>query len=207
MTQGLGVYIETYGCQMNEYDSELVKSILVEAGHSLAPVEADAGVILLNTCAVRENAHTRIYHRLQQLKALKAKSRHPVTVGILGFMAQNLRDELIDTHHEIDFIAGPDSYRKLPELIQSHRTTGDKNLELTLSRTETYSGVEPHRGGGVNESLTVRKHSYGVGVERVFPIHSPRVEKIEVVRSGRVRRAKLHFLRKLKGKAARLKEE
>jgi tRNA-2-methylthio-N6-dimethylallyladenosine synthase len=157
MTQGLGVYIETYGCQMNEYDSELVTSILVEAGHSLTPREADAGVILLNTCAVRENAHSRIYHRLQQLKALKAKSRHPVTVGVLGCMAQNLRDELIDTHHEIDFIAGPDSYRKLPELIASHRATGDKNLELTLSRTETYSGVEPHRGGSVNAWLAVMR--------------------------------------------------
>jgi tRNA-2-methylthio-N6-dimethylallyladenosine synthase len=157
MTQGLGVYIETYGCQMNEYDSELIKSILIEAGHSLTQDEADAGVILLNTCAVRENAHSKIYHRLQQLKALKAKSRHAIMVGVLGCMAQNLRDDLIDSHHEINFIAGPDSYRKLPELIKSHRTSGNKSLALSLSRTETYSGVDPHRSGGVNAWLAVMR--------------------------------------------------
>ncbi len=117
MTEGLRVYIETYGCQMNEYDTELVRSILSGAGHALAASERDAQVILLNTCAVRENAHSRIYHRLQQLKVPRARNRYRVTVGILGCMAQNLRDDLLDTHPEIDFIAGPDGYRKLPDLI------------------------------------------------------------------------------------------
>ncbi len=157
MTDRLGVYIETYGCQMNEYDTDLVKSILVESGFTLVPGEQHAQVILLNTCAVRENAHTRIYARLQQLKAVKAKKPYPVTVGILGCMAQNLRRDLLDTHHEIDFIAGPDSYRRLPGLIADSREGSVKRLSLELSRTETYAGVDPLRGAGVNAWLAVMR--------------------------------------------------
>ncbi len=157
MTGARRVYIETYGCQMNEYDSELVKSILTGAGHALTPEASDADVILLNTCAIRENAHSKIYHRLQQLKSLKAKKTHRVTVGILGCMAQNLRDDLLDTHNEIDFIAGPDSYRELPRLIGESRTTGEKGRALALSRTETYSGVDPVRSGGMNAWIAVMR--------------------------------------------------
>ena len=157
MPDGLKIYIETYGCQMNEYDSELVKSILVESGHTLTPNDRDAQVIILNTCAVRENAHSRIYHRLQELKALNARKPYRVTVGVLGCMAQNLRDDLLDAHHEIDFIAGPDSYRELPGLIDRHRATGDRLQALRLSRTETYSGVDPLRSGGVNAWLAVMR--------------------------------------------------
>ena len=153
----LNIYIETYGCQMNEYDSELVKSILDKEGHSLTTSEKDAHVILLNTCAVRENAHTKIYHRLQQLKHVKAKSPNTVTIGILGCMAQNLRDELLDCHHEVDFIVGPDSYRELPRLIADNRLTGEKAQALQLSRTETYSGVDPIRSGGVNAWVAVMR--------------------------------------------------
>jgi len=153
----LNTYIETYGCQMNEYDSQLVKSILVEDGHALVTSEKDAHVILLNTCAIRENAHTKIYHRLQQLKHVKAKSRDTVTIGILGCMAQNLRDELLDSHHEVDFIVGPDSYRELPRLIKDTRATGENAYALQLSRTETYSGVDPIRSGGVNAWLAVMR--------------------------------------------------
>ncbi|MEJ2719948.1 MAG: tRNA (N6-isopentenyl adenosine(37)-C2)-methylthiotransferase MiaB [bacterium] len=157
MTGRPGVYIETYGCQMNEYDSDLVRSILVESGYELVPDENRAQVILLNTCAVRENAHKRIYGRLQQLKAVRAKRPYPVTLGILGCMAQNLRRELLDTHHDIDFIAGPDSYRRLPGLIARSRESAEKGLALELSRTETYSGVDPIRGAGVNAWLAVMR--------------------------------------------------
>jgi tRNA-2-methylthio-N6-dimethylallyladenosine synthase len=153
----LNIYIETYGCQMNEYDSQLVKSILDKAGHAFTESEKDAHVILLNTCAVRENAHTKIHHRLQQLKYVKAKSRNTVTVGILGCMAQNLRDELFDSHHEVNFIVGPDSYRELPGLIADNRLTGQKAQALQLSRTETYSGVDPIRSGSVNAWVAVMR--------------------------------------------------
>lgn len=157
MTNTLNVYVETYGCQMNEYDSELVKSILHKEGYVMTASEDDAHVILINTCAIRENAHSKIYHRLQQLKYVKAKKKYDVTIGVLGCMAQNLRDDLIDTHHEIDFIAGPDSYRELPRLIGESRGSGDKGYALALSRTETYSGVDPLRSGGVNAWLAVMR--------------------------------------------------
>jgi len=155
--ESLKVYIETYGCQMNEYDSELVRSILDNEGHAFTSDERAAQVILLNTCAIRENAHSKIFHRLQQLKYVKAKSRDTVTVGVLGCMAQNLRDELLDSHHEVDFIAGPDSYRELPRLISENRVSGAKAHALKLSRIETYSGVSPVRNGGINAWIAVMR--------------------------------------------------
>lgn len=151
------IYIETYGCQMNEYDSELIGSILAGAGYSFVDSPERADVILLNTCAVRENAHLRIYGRLQELKRIKAGRAGGFNVGILGCMAQNLRDELLDTHGEVDFIAGPDTYRTLPAMIEAARAGGERSAALTLSRTETYSGISPRRGAGVNAWIAVMR--------------------------------------------------
>jgi large subunit ribosomal protein L19 len=75
-------------------------------------------------------------------------------------------------------------------------------------RLQAFEGIcIARRGGGISESFTVRKISAGVGVERIFPLHSPSISAIEVVRKGRVRRAKLYFLRRLAGKAARIRED
>ncbi|MDH4037921.1 MAG: tRNA (N6-isopentenyl adenosine(37)-C2)-methylthiotransferase MiaB [Candidatus Krumholzibacteria bacterium] len=159
----LNVYIETYGCQMNEYDSELVKSILVGHGHALTDRFERADVVLINTCAIRERAHQKIYGRLQRLKHQRAARRTEITVGILGCMAQNLKQDLMDGHDVIDFVAGPDAYRHLPELIAASRgVTGldASTLEkaaLKLSTTETYSGVDPVRSGGVNAWIAVMR--------------------------------------------------
>ena len=82
-----------------------------------------------------------------------------------------------------------------------------KVVEGTRERIQIFEGVVISRKGqGISEMYTVRKISSGIGVERTFPIHTPRVEKIEVVRYGKVRRAKLYYLRALQGKAARIKE-
>jgi len=143
---------------MNEYDSELVKSICGKSGHRFTDAEADADVILLNTCAVRERAHLKVFGRLQLLKREKALRRdNRLTIGILGCMAQNLRDDLLRGHDHVDFIAGPDSYRRLPELIAAARGSGEAMVDLKLSRTETYSGVDPVRSGGVNGWLAVMR--------------------------------------------------
>ncbi|NIM65319.1 MAG: tRNA (N6-isopentenyl adenosine(37)-C2)-methylthiotransferase MiaB [Candidatus Latescibacteria bacterium] len=157
MTKDLNIYIETYGCQMNEYDSELVASIVANKGYAITPSEREADVILLNTCAVREHAHLRIYGRLQELKRLKAMKQNSLTIGILGCMAQNLKDTLLDSHEEIDFIAGPDSYRELPRLIERARIGGEKGAALRLSRKEAYTGVNPLRSGGVNAWVAVMR--------------------------------------------------
>jgi tRNA-2-methylthio-N6-dimethylallyladenosine synthase len=159
MNDKLNIYVETYGCQMNEYDTELVRSICAEGGYGQTNDANDADVVLLNTCAVRERAHLKIYGRLQQLKREKALRRdRDLTVGILGCMAQNLKEDLTEGHDHVDFIAGPDSYRKLPALIAAARKGGSGAvMDLQLSRTETYSGVDPVRSGGVNAWLAVMR--------------------------------------------------
>jgi tRNA-2-methylthio-N6-dimethylallyladenosine synthase len=158
----LNVFIETYGCQMNEYDSELVKSILVKRGFELSDRFERADVVLINTCAIREKAHQKIYGRLQQLKRERALRRSDLTIGILGCMAQNLKQDLLDGHGEVDFVAGPDSYRHLPELIDASRgviepTAMLDKAALKLSVTETYTGVDPVRSGGVNAWIAIMR--------------------------------------------------
>src|SRR4029078_10172345 len=113
------VHIETFGCQMNEYDSELVRSLLKREGFLLTEDRERADVILMNTCAIRENAHTKVYPHLSGLKTLK-KSR-PLVVGILGCMAQNLKAELTKQEPLVDLLAVPDSYRQLPAVTRSAR--------------------------------------------------------------------------------------
>ena len=82
-----------------------------------------------------------------------------------------------------------------------------KVVEGSRERLQAFEGVViAMRNGGVRETFTVRRVSYGIGVERTFPMHSPRVDHVEIIRSGKVRRAKLYYLRNLQGKAAKLKE-
>ncbi len=150
------VYIETYGCQMNEYDSEIVKTILKKQGYDFTDEPNDAQVIFLNTCSVRENAHQKVHNRLASLKHLKRKNNNLV-MGVLGCMAQNLRKELLDEKVGVDIVAGPDAYKKLPEMLAKIEGTGEKDFYLTLSEFETYSDVFPSREGGVNAWIAVMR--------------------------------------------------
>ncbi|MFA5060163.1 MAG: tRNA (N6-isopentenyl adenosine(37)-C2)-methylthiotransferase MiaB [Candidatus Omnitrophota bacterium] len=150
------VFLETYGCQMNEYDSELIRSILTKANYSFVKTESEADVIMLNTCAVRENAHRKVYGRIHDIRH-DLNGKTPL-IGILGCMATNLRKELLESRNlKIDFIAGPDSYKKLPDLIRAAGETGDKPFDLTLSEFETYSDVYPTREKGVNAWIAVMR--------------------------------------------------
>ena len=163
------VFLETYGCQMNEYDSELIRSILVKANYTFVKNEADADIIMLNTCAIRENAHRKIYGRIYDIRNNRLNGRskfierdHPTTdgplIGILGCMATNLRKDLLENKGlKIDFIAGPDSYKKLPELIAGASEKGEKTFDLTLSEFETYSDIYPLRERGVNAWIAVMR--------------------------------------------------
>jgi large subunit ribosomal protein L19 len=98
---------------------------------------------------------------------------------------------------------------EIPELnIGDTVKVSVKIKEGERERIQIFEGtIIARRGGGISESFTVRRISYGVGVERVFPIHSPNVEKVEIVRRGRVRRSKLYYLRDRVGKAAKVKEQ
>ena len=136
------LFIETYGCQMNVADSEVVASVMKMAGYDLCEDEADADAVLLNTCSVRDNAEQKIIHRLESLNAERRKGRRLI-VGVLGCMAERVREELLD-RHGADLVAGPDAYMSLPDLI-AQVETGHKAINIELSTTETYRDVVPQR--------------------------------------------------------------
>lgn len=137
------VYIESYGCQMNFADTEVVTSILLENGYATTSELNEADTILLNTCAIRDNAEHKIRHRLQTFNLLK-KKRPDVTIGILGCMAERLKTKLIEEEKVVDLVAGPDSYRDLPRLLNEIED-GNKAINVFLSREETYGNIEPVR--------------------------------------------------------------
>ncbi len=154
------VHIETFGCQMNEYDTELVRSLLKARGFTFTEDRERADVVLMNTCAIRENAHTKVYGHLAELKALK-RQRHLV-VGVLGCMAQNLKEELTKTEPLVDVLAGPDAYRRLPDLLMQAIEAQEQGLKqrgmaVELSEYETYDDILPERTDGVNAWLAVMR--------------------------------------------------
>ncbi|HLN21215.1 MAG TPA: tRNA (N6-isopentenyl adenosine(37)-C2)-methylthiotransferase MiaB [Bacteroidales bacterium] len=137
------VYIETYGCQMNVVDSEVVMSILSEAGYEPATRVNDAGLILINTCSIRDNAEQRIWGRLRELNHLKKKN-NDLKIGLIGCMAERLKEKLLENGEVIDIVAGPDSYRSLPGLV-AEASSGHKAVNVLLSREETYDDISPVR--------------------------------------------------------------
>jgi tRNA-2-methylthio-N6-dimethylallyladenosine synthase len=137
------LFIETYGCQMNVADSEVVVSILGDSGFELTDNIDNAGLILINTCSIRENAEQRVWGRLKVINHLKRK--HPdMIVGIIGCMAERLKEKLIETDKIVDIVVGPDAYRELPLLI-SEAEAGHKGVNVLLSREETYADISPVR--------------------------------------------------------------
>ena len=136
------VYIETYGCQMNVNDSEVILSILQDAGYCLTEDIEQANIILANTCSIRDNAEQRIWGRIDQFKLQKRK-RSDVIIGIVGCMAERLKDKLLDGS-EVDLVVGPDAYRALPEMLEALRPDSPQ-INVLLSREETYADISPVR--------------------------------------------------------------
>eukprot|EP00300_Choanocystis_sp_HF-7_P005718 c14233_g1_i3.p1 GENE.c14233_g1_i3~~c14233_g1_i3.p1 ORF type:complete len:368 (-),score=72.41 c14233_g1_i3:1059-2162(-) len=164
------VWIETYGCQMNVSDTEIVKGVLFSSGYEEARDAQDADVILLNTCAIRENAETKVWRRLVELRAI-AKSRksvNPMTVGVLGCMAERLKQQMLEREALIDLVAGPDAYRDLPNLIRACRPTANPSdstkssnhaINVQLSADETYADIAPVRSSdnGVGAYVSIMR--------------------------------------------------
>lgn len=138
------IYIETYGCQMNVADSEVVASVMQMAGYETTDELSEADAVFLNTCSVRENAENKIYHRLMALAAERTKG-HRMIIGVLGCMAERVKDELMEKWH-CDLVAGPDAYLSLPDLV-AQAELGHKAMNIELSTTETYRDVVPQRIG------------------------------------------------------------
>ena len=144
------LYIETYGCQMNVADSEVVASVMKMAGYETTESLEEADAVLLNTCSVRDNAEQKIFNRLEMLSKLRAQrstpnTQHPtpLIIGVLGCMAERVKEDLLLNHH-CDLVAGPDAYLSLPDLI-AQAETGHKAINIELSTTETYKDVVPQR--------------------------------------------------------------
>lgn len=150
------LFIETYGCQMNVADSEVIASVMKMAGYESCDSLDEADAILLNTCSVRENAENKIYSRLEQLHALQKKGRKLI-IGVVGCMAERVKDDLIE-HHHVDLVAGPDSYLTLPELFAAVEM-GEKAINIELSTTETYRDVIPERvcGGHISGFVSIMR--------------------------------------------------
>ena len=135
------LYIETYGCQMNVADSEVVASVMKMAGYDTVEAADEADAVFLNTCSVRDNAEQKIYHRLEELNSMRKKRN--IIIGVLGCMAERVKEELID-NHGVDLVAGPDAYLSLPDLT-AQAETGHKAMNIELSTTETYRDIVPQR--------------------------------------------------------------
>lgn len=150
------VYIETYGCQMNVNDTEVVFSILARKGYERTEDIAQADVIMANTCSIRDNAEQRIWGRVDYFSGFR-KARKGVLVGILGCMAERLKDALLDTG-KVDVVAGPDAYRNLPELLAAARE-GHPQMDVILSREETYGDISPVRidKNGVSAFISIMR--------------------------------------------------
>ena len=151
------VYIETYGCQMNFADSEVVGSILTQAGYGLAESAEEADFVLINTCAIRDNAEQRVRHRVRELRALQNR-RRGLRVGILGCMAERLQSRLMEEEDNLSFVCGPDAYRRLPDILSQVRR-GQKAAEVELSTTETYDDIEPVRlaSNGISAYISIMR--------------------------------------------------
>lgn len=136
------LFIETYGCQMNVADSEVIASVMKMAGYTVAETLEEADAVFLNTCSIRENAEQKIFNRLEFFHSMKKKKKHLI-VGVLGCMAERVKDDLIANHH-VDIVVGPDAYLSLPDLMAAVEA-GEKAINVELSTTETYRDVIPSR--------------------------------------------------------------
>jgi tRNA-2-methylthio-N6-dimethylallyladenosine synthase len=157
ITNGKKLFLESYGCAMNFSDSEIIASILIGIGFQTTNKLEEANVVFLNTCAIRDNAENRVRQRLQDLK--KSKKQNPgLIVGILGCMAERLKTKLLEEEKLVDIVAGPDSYRDLPNLIEQVES-GHKAVNVLLSREETYADISPVRlaTNGVNAFVSIMR--------------------------------------------------
>lgn len=154
---GKVAFIETYGCQMNFSDTEIIASLLTKMGYGFTQVETDADLVLLNTCSIRENAEQKIWNRLRALRHIK-KERPGSIVGVMGCMAERLKKDLLERDKLVDIVVGPDAYRDLPRLIEEAET-GQKSVNVLLSREETYADIAPVRlnSNGVTAFISIMR--------------------------------------------------
>ncbi|MAG20645.1 MAG: tRNA (N6-isopentenyl adenosine(37)-C2)-methylthiotransferase MiaB [Candidatus Marinimicrobia bacterium] len=149
-------YIETYGCQMNVADSELVAGIMEKNGYGKIDAVGNADAVFINTCAIREHAEDKIHSRLGVLR--KEKERRPdMILGLMGCMAQHVKDDILENKPYVDFVLGPDSYRRIPGILRRHEEKNESIVDTKLSRFEVYSGMYPSRNEGINAWISIMR--------------------------------------------------
>ncbi|MEC7848562.1 MAG: tRNA (N6-isopentenyl adenosine(37)-C2)-methylthiotransferase MiaB, partial [Candidatus Neomarinimicrobiota bacterium] len=149
-------FIETYGCQMNVADSELVKGILNNEGFLAAATPDSADVLFVNTCAIREHAEEKVHSLLGNFYRFK-KNRPEMVIGVLGCMAQSMKHDLLESKPYVDIVLGPDSYRRLPGILKRHEKDQNSQVDTTLSRFEVYEDLFPNRKKGVNAWISIMR--------------------------------------------------
>ncbi|MFO8086356.1 MAG: tRNA (N6-isopentenyl adenosine(37)-C2)-methylthiotransferase MiaB [Bacteroidales bacterium] len=152
------LYIETYGCQMNFSDSEIIASVMKHHDYELTKSMQQADIILVNTCAIRENAERRVFGRIQEFRQIKQKKPSTI-IGVVGCMAERLKADLLKMHKEVDLIAGPDSYRHLPAMLDDIQESHQQMANVILSREETYEDIQPVRldSKGVSAFISIMR--------------------------------------------------
>ena len=186
-------YIETYGCQMNVYDSELIANQLIKTGYSETKSIENADIIFLNTCSIREKAEETVHNRLINLEHLK-KKKPDMLIGVVGCMAQNLKNDLLESKPYVDIILGPDSYRKIPEIISSRKNNISHVVDTKLSKFEVYNDMFPSRKNGINAWISIMRGCdkfctfcivpFTRGRERSRPVESIKKEVTDAVKNG-----------------------
>ena len=153
---GKSYFIETYGCQMNVADSELIAGLLHKQGYVISKSMDNADAIFVNTCAIREHAEEKVHSRLGLYSQIK-QNRPDVIIGVLGCMAQHLKDKILESKPYVDIILGPDSYRKLPVMLNRKIKNTNSLVDTKLSRFEIYDNLFPSRQGGVNAWVSIMR--------------------------------------------------
>ncbi len=186
-------FIETYGCQMNVSDSELISGILSKNGFEKTMNIDNADIILVNTCAIREHAEDKVHSRLGFYNKIKEK-RPSTIIGILGCMAQNLKENILESKPYVDIVLGPDSYRSLLDMIKARDSKSLQHIDTQLSRSEVYENITPHRNEGINAWISIMRGCdkfctfcvvpFTRGRERSRSIESIVAEASEVVKGG-----------------------
>ena len=149
-------HIDTYGCQMNVADSELVESILLNQGYTKSDSINVADVIFVNTCAIRDHAEEKVHSQLGRYDLIK-KEKPDVIIGVLGCMAQSLKDDLLENKPYVDIILGPDSYKRLPDLLKRNKKDNESLVDTKLSRFEVYKDILPNRNDGINAWISIMR--------------------------------------------------
>jgi len=149
------VYIRTFGCQMNEYDSDKMAAVLRE-NSGLTPTNdpAEADVILFNTCSVREKAQEKVFHDLGRVRHLK-QSRPELVIGVGGCVASQEGAAIVKRAAYVDVVFGPQTLHRLPELIAARRSSGKPQIDISFPEVEKFDHLPPARVEGAAAFVSI----------------------------------------------------